>query len=222
MQFRYRKVSIEENIWVPASIETNLAESAIVTRFLHESLQNWRKRAKIQQNFSFSRFSAKLANGDRTTHSANSDYGIDPNIKPNRSAQSAGLLQISTHLFENHLLGVGAQHGRLRVVQAHREGQLLEVAGQLGPPRALPAVTTHTHVTTVATTTRLLILLAWHHVYEQLNFFFLNFVFLILKMPSKLIRFLRITFCYKQLCGRCLVHMTPVVKVVIHCVFALL
>ena len=30
------------------------------------------------------------------------------------------------------------------------------------------------------------------------------------------------TFCYKQLCGRCLVHMTPVVKVVIHCVFALL
>ena len=31
-----------------------------------------------------------------------------------------------------------------------------------------------------------------------------------------------ITFCYKQLCGRCLVHMTPVVKVVIHCVFALL
>ena len=43
-----------------------------------------------------------------------------------------------------------------------------------------------------------------------------------LKMPSKLIRILRITFCYKQLCGRCLVHMTPVVKVVIHCVFALL
>ena len=42
------------------------------------------------------------------------------------------------------------------------------------------------------------------------------------KMPSKLIRILRITFCYKQLCGRCLVHMTPVVKVVIHCVFALL
>ena len=40
--------------------------------------------------------------------------------------------------------------------------------------------------------------------------------------PSKLIRILRITFCYKQLCGRCLVHMTPVVKVVIHCVFALL
>ena len=43
-----------------------------------------------------------------------------------------------------------------------------------------------------------------------------------LKMPSKLIRILRITFCYKQLCGRCLVHMTPVVKVVIHCVFPLL
>ena len=43
-----------------------------------------------------------------------------------------------------------------------------------------------------------------------------------LKMPSKLIRILRITFCYNQLCGRCLVHMTPVVKVVIHCVFALL
>ena len=43
-----------------------------------------------------------------------------------------------------------------------------------------------------------------------------------LKMPSKFIRILRITFCYKQLCGRCLVHMTPVVKVVTHCVFALL
>ena len=43
-----------------------------------------------------------------------------------------------------------------------------------------------------------------------------------LKMPSKLIRILRVTFCYKQLCGRCLVHMTPVVKVVIHCAFALL
>ena len=43
-----------------------------------------------------------------------------------------------------------------------------------------------------------------------------------LKMPSKLIRILRITFYYKQLCGRCLVHTTPVVKVVIHCVFALL
>ena len=41
-----------------------------------------------------------------------------------------------------------------------------------------------------------------------------------LKMPSKLIRILRITFCYKQLCGRCLVHTTQVVKVVIHCVFA--
>ena len=45
---------------------------------------------------------------------------------------------------------------------------------------------------------------------------------LYLKMPSKLIRILRITFCYKQLCGRCLVHTTQVVKVVIHCVFALL
>ena len=42
------------------------------------------------------------------------------------------------------------------------------------------------------------------------------------KMPSKFIRILRITFCYKQLCGRCLVHTTPVVKVVTHCVFALL
>ena len=41
-----------------------------------------------------------------------------------------------------------------------------------------------------------------------------------LKMPSKLIRILRITFCYKQLCGRCLVHMIPIVKVVIHFVFA--
>ena len=41
-------------------------------------------------------------------------------------------------------------------------------------------------------------------------------------MPSKFIRILRITFCYKQLCGMCLVHMTPVVKVVTHCVFALL
>ena len=36
-----------------------------------------------------------------------------------------------------------------------------------------------------------------------------------LKLLSKLIRILRITFCYKQLCGRCLVHMTPVIKVVI-------
>ena len=45
----------------------------------------------------------------------------------------------------------------------------------------------------------------------------------ILKLPSKLIRILHnITFCYKQLCGRCSVHMTPVVKVVTHCVFALL
>ena len=31
-----------------------------------------------------------------------------------------------------------------------------------------------------------------------------------------------IRFYYTQLCGRCLVNMTPVVKVVIHCVFALL
>ena len=36
-----------------------------------------------------------------------------------------------------------------------------------------------------------------------------------LKMPSKLICILRITFCDTQLCGRCLVNMTPVVKVVI-------
>ena len=43
-----------------------------------------------------------------------------------------------------------------------------------------------------------------------------------LKLLFKLIRILHITFCYKQLCGKCLVHMTPVVKVVIHCVFALL
>ena len=48
------------------------------------------------------------------------------------------------------------------------------------------------------------------------------YVVIVLKMPSKFIRILRITFCYKQLCGRCLVHMTPVVKVVTHCVFALL
>ena len=47
-------------------------------------------------------------------------------------------------------------------------------------------------------------------------------IMLTLKMPSKLIRILRITFSDTQLCGRCLVHMTPVVKVVIHCVFALL
>ena len=33
---------------------------------------------------------------------------------------------------------------------------------------------------------------------------------------------LRITCYDTQLCGRCLVNMTPVVKVVIHCVFALL
>ena len=39
-----------------------------------------------------------------------------------------------------------------------------------------------------------------------------------LKMPSKFICILHITFCDKQLCGRCLVNMTPVVKVVIHCV----
>ena len=44
----------------------------------------------------------------------------------------------------------------------------------------------------------------------------------VVKLLSKLIRILRITFCYTQLCGRCLVNMTPVVKVVIHCVFALL
>ena len=43
-----------------------------------------------------------------------------------------------------------------------------------------------------------------------------------LKLLSKLIRILRITFCYTQLCGRCLVNITPVVNVVIHCVFALL
>ena len=43
-----------------------------------------------------------------------------------------------------------------------------------------------------------------------------------LKMPSKFIRILRTTFCYTRLCGGCLVNMTPVVKLVIHCVFALL
>ena len=43
-----------------------------------------------------------------------------------------------------------------------------------------------------------------------------------LKMASKFICILRITFCDTQLCGRCLVNMTPVVKLVIHCVFALL
>ena len=36
----------------------------------------------------------------------------------------------------------------------------------------------------------------------------------------------RLHFTYNvsdtQLCGRCLINMTPVVKVVIHCVFALL
>ena len=37
-----------------------------------------------------------------------------------------------------------------------------------------------------------------------------------------LIYILRITFSDTQLCGRCLINMTPVVKVVIHCVFALL
>ena len=42
-----------------------------------------------------------------------------------------------------------------------------------------------------------------------------------LKLLSKLIRNLRITFCYTQLCSRCLVNITPVVNVVIHCVFAL-
>ena len=58
--------------------------------------------------------------------------------------------------------------------------------------------------------------------WRQWLVFVLPVLLLVLKMPSKLIRILRITFCYKQLCGRCLVHMTPVVKVVIHCVFALL
>ena len=43
-----------------------------------------------------------------------------------------------------------------------------------------------------------------------------------LKMPSKFVCILRTTFSDTQLCGRCLVNMTPVVKVVIHCVFALL
>ena len=43
-----------------------------------------------------------------------------------------------------------------------------------------------------------------------------------LKMLFKFICILRITFCDTQLCGRCLVNMTPVVKVLIHCVFALL
>ena len=42
-----------------------------------------------------------------------------------------------------------------------------------------------------------------------------------LKLLSKLIRILRITFCYTQLCGRCLVSMTPVVNVAIHCVLIL-
>ena len=46
------------------------------------------------------------------------------------------------------------------------------------------------------------------------NFFSKTELQVQLKMPSKFIRILRITFCYKQLCGRCLVHMTPVVKVV--------
>ena len=43
----------------------------------------------------------------------------------------------------------------------------------------------------------------------------------VLKMPSKFIRILRITCCYTQLCGGCLVNMTPVGKLVIHCVYAL-
>ena len=43
-----------------------------------------------------------------------------------------------------------------------------------------------------------------------------------LKMPSKFVCILRITFSDTQLCGRCLVNMTPVVNVVIDCVFALL
>ena len=46
------------------------------------------------------------------------------------------------------------------------------------------------------------------------------FAFFTLKLLSKFIRILRIRFCYTQLCGGCLVNMTPVVKVVIHCVFA--
>ena len=37
-------------------------------------------------------------------------------------------------------------------------------------------------------------------------------------MPSKFVCILRITFSDTQLCGRCLINMTPVVKVVIHCV----
>ena len=40
-----------------------------------------------------------------------------------------------------------------------------------------------------------------------------------LKMPSKFVCILRITFSDTQLCGRCLINLTPVVKVVIHCVF---
>ena len=39
-----------------------------------------------------------------------------------------------------------------------------------------------------------------------------------LKMLSKFIRILRITLCYTQMCGGCLVNMIPVVKLVIHCV----
>ena len=62
----------------------------------------------------------------------------------------------------------------------------------------------------------------WHFLAFRDNLFTATELLILLKMPSKLIRILRITFCYKQLCGRCLVHMTPVVKVVIHCVFALL
>ena len=59
------------------------------------------------------------------------------------------------------------------------------------------------------------------HLFDSSSFICLTIDYK-LKMPSKFIRILRTTFCYKQLCGRCLVHMTPVVKVVIHCVFALL
>ena len=61
-----------------------------------------------------------------------------------------------------------------------------------------------------------------HQTRTFLSIFIIIFFNFFLKLPSKFIRILRITFYYTQLCGRCLVHMTPVVKVVIHCVFALL
>ena len=58
---------------------------------------------------------------------------------------------------------------------------------------------------------------------DSVNYIFiLYYVVSPKQLLSKLIRILRITLYYKQLCGRCLVHMTPVVKVVTHCVFALL